>query len=98
MKAATRDRYGPPDVVEVREVERPNPVDDQLLVRVQAASVNRADLDALYPRWQLSRLFLGIRNPRRPGLGLDVAGVVESVGPKATRFKPGDRVFGDMYA
>src|SRR5256885_1678476 len=97
MKAATRDRYGPPDVVEVRDIERPTPVDDQVLVRVQAASVNRADLDALYPRWQLSRLFLGIRNPRRPGLGLDVAGVVESVGPNATRFKPGDRVFGDMF-
>jgi len=92
-----RDRYGPPEVVEVREIERPTPKDDEVLVRVHAASVNRADLDGLYPRWQLSRLFLGVRRPRSPGLGLDVAGVVKSVGPNVTRFKPGDRVFGDLF-
>jgi NADPH:quinone reductase-like Zn-dependent oxidoreductase len=98
MKAAVRDRYGPPDVVEVKDVDRPMPADDQILVRVHAASVNRADLDGLYPRWQLTRLFLGLRKPRTPRLGLDVAGVVESVGPGVTRFKPGDRVFADLFA
>jgi NADPH:quinone reductase-like Zn-dependent oxidoreductase len=97
MKAAQRDRYGPPEVVEVRDVETPVPVDDQVLVRVRAASVNRADLDGLYPRWQLTRLFLGLRNPRIHGVGLDVAGIVESVGPNAVRFKPGDDVFADLY-
>ena len=51
MKAAVRDRYGPPEVVEVRDVERPVPSSDEVLVRVRAASVNRADLDGLYPRW-----------------------------------------------
>ena len=98
MKAAQRDRYGPPEVVSVRDVETPVPVDDQVLVRVRAASVNRADLDGLYPRWQLTRLFLGLRNPRIHGVGLDVAGLVESVGPSATRFRPGDDVFADLYS
>ena len=69
-----------------------------MLVRVHAASVNRADLDGLYPRWQLTRLFLGVRRPRTPRLGLDVAGIVESVGPGVTRFEPGDRVFADLFA
>ena len=98
MQAAMRDRYGPPDVVEVRDVDRPIPSGDQVLVRVHAASVNRADLDGLYPRWQLTRLFLGLRKPRIPGVGLDVAGIVESVGPAVTRFRPGDRVFADLFA
>lgn len=92
-----RDRYGPPEVVEVREVETPVPTGDQVLVRVRAASVNRADLDNLYPRWRFLRLFLGIRRPRVRSIGLDVAGVVEAVGPDATRFRPGDEVFADLF-
>jgi NADPH:quinone reductase-like Zn-dependent oxidoreductase len=98
MKAAVRDRYGPPDVVEVRDVDKPVPVDDQVLVRVQAASVNRGDLDGIEPRPQFVRLFVGLRAPKNPRLGLDAAGVVESVGPNVTRFKPGDRVFGDLFS
>jgi NADPH:quinone reductase-like Zn-dependent oxidoreductase len=98
MKAATRERYGTPDVVEVREIERPTPVDDQILVRVRAASVNRADLDGISPRPGFVRLFIGMRAPRNHRLGLDVAGAVESVGPSATRFQPGDQVFGDLYS
>jgi len=97
MKAAVRDRYGPPEVVRIEDVDAPVPVDDQVLVRVRAASVNRADLDGLYPRWQFSRLFLGLRAPRAKGLGLDVAGVVDAVGPDVTRFKPGDEVFADLF-
>ena len=97
MKAAIRDTYGPPSVVRVEDVPRPEPVRDQVLVRVEAASVNRADLDNLYPRWKFLRLFLGVRAPRDRGIGSDVAGVVESVGPDATRFKAGDRVFGDLF-
>ena len=98
MKAAMRDRYGPPEVVEVRDVDTPVPEADQVLVRVEAASVNRADLDGLYPRWAFTRLFMGLRNPRQKRVGLDVAGTVEAVGPDATLFQPGDRVFGDMFA
>jgi NADPH:quinone reductase-like Zn-dependent oxidoreductase len=97
MKAAVRDRYGSPDVVRLVDVDRPVPTDDQVLVRVRAASVNRADLDGLRPRPGFVRLFIGLRAPRDRRLGLDVAGVVESVGPSVTRFRPGDEVFGDMY-
>lgn len=97
MKAAFRDRYGPPEVVELRDVDRPVPSDDQVLVRVRAASVNRADLDALTPRPSFARLFMGLRAPRNHSAGLDVAGVVESVGSSVTRFKAGDEVFGDMF-
>ena len=97
MRAAVAERYGPPDVIELREVPRPVPSADELLVRVEAASVNRADLDAIYPRWNFLRLFSGIRRPRQTGVGLDVAGMVEAVGPDVTRFKPGDRVFADLY-
>ena len=98
MKAALRDRYGSPDVVEVQEVDRPVPADDQILVRVHAASVNRADLDGIEPRPGFVRLFMGLRAPREKRVGIDVAGVVEAVGPGATRFRPGDRVFADLFA
>ena len=97
MKAAFRDRYGPPEVVELREFDTPNPTDGQVLVRVRAASVNRADLDYLQPRPAFVRLFIGMRSPKNPRIGIDVAGVVESVGTSVTRFKPGDPVFGDLY-
>jgi NADPH:quinone reductase-like Zn-dependent oxidoreductase len=98
MKAAVRDRYGPPDVVRVEEIDKPVATEDRVLVRVQAASVNRADLDGLYPRWQFTRLFFGVRAPRVRRLGLDVAGTVEAVGPDVTAFRPGDRVFSDLFA
>ncbi len=98
MKAAVRYRYGSPDVVQVVDVDRPVPADDQVLVRVRAASVNRADLDGIHPRPGFVRLFIGLRAPRNPRLGIDVAGVVESVGPAVTRFKPGDAVFADLYS
>lgn len=98
MKAAVYERYGPPDVVELREVERPVPTGNQILVRVRAASVNRADLDGLTPRPSFVRLFIGLRAPRNTRMGIDVAGVVEAVGPEATRFKPGDEVFADLYS
>ncbi|MGH2358519.1 MAG: NAD(P)-dependent alcohol dehydrogenase [Candidatus Limnocylindria bacterium] len=98
MKAALRDRYGPPEVVEITEVERPRPSDGQVLVKVRAASVNRADLDGLKPKPSFMRLFMGLRAPRSHGVGFDAAGVVESVGSGVTRFKPGDEVFTDMFA
>jgi NADPH:quinone reductase-like Zn-dependent oxidoreductase len=97
MKAAFRDRYGSPDVVELRDVETPVPADDQVLVRVRAASVNRADLDGLAPRPAFARLFMGLRAPRNHRLGLDAAGVIEDVGSAVTRFRPGDDVFADLF-
>jgi NADPH:quinone reductase-like Zn-dependent oxidoreductase len=93
-----RDRYGPPDVIELREVDRPIPSADQVLVRVRAASVNRADLDGLTPRPSFVRLFIGLRAPRNHRVGIDVAGVVESVGASVARFRPGDALFADLFA
>ena len=97
MKIATAREYGSPDVVRVEEIDTPTPDADEVLVRVKAASVNRADLDGMYPRWKFFRLFLGLRKPRLPWIGVDVAGTVEALGPQATRFKLGDEVFSDIF-
>jgi NADPH:quinone reductase-like Zn-dependent oxidoreductase len=98
MRQAFYERYGPPrEVVGLRDVETPVPVDDQVLVRVIAASVNRGDIDGIRARWAFLRLLTGLRRPRDPRLGLDVAGVVEAIGPAATRFAVGDRVCGDLF-
>jgi NADPH:quinone reductase-like Zn-dependent oxidoreductase len=98
VKAAIRDRYGPPGIVRIEDIDKPVPGEGELLVRVEAASVNRADLDALKPRPGFVRLFTGLRAPRNRGVGIDVAGVVEGVGGGVTRFKPGDGVFTDLFA
>ena len=98
MRIASARSYGSPDVVRVEEVETPKSEADEVLVRVHAASVNRADLDGLYPRWKFLRLFLGVRRPRLPWLGIDVAGEVVGLGPQATRFQLGDRVFADIFS
>jgi NADPH:quinone reductase-like Zn-dependent oxidoreductase len=98
MRAAVQDRYGPVDVIRVDEVPTPEPTGEQVRVRVEFASVNRADLDALGPKPGFVRLFMGLRAPRSPGMGIDVAGVVDAVGPEATRFHPGDRVFADIFS
>jgi NADPH:quinone reductase-like Zn-dependent oxidoreductase len=97
MKAAILERYGQPEHVEVRDVDRPVPGAEEVLVKVRAASVNRADLDGIQPRPSFVRLFVGLRAPRNHGVGIDVAGVVESVGESVTRFKPGDNVFADLF-
>jgi NADPH:quinone reductase-like Zn-dependent oxidoreductase len=98
MKAALRERYGPPDrSVALREVEAPSPAAGEILVRVRAASINRADLDYLGPKPGIMRPFIGMRAPRDPRMGIDVAGVVETVGEGATGFRPGDAVFADLF-
>ncbi|MGH9174300.1 MAG: NAD(P)-dependent alcohol dehydrogenase, partial [Vicinamibacterales bacterium] len=89
-------RYGSPDVLTFQEVDKPVATADKVLVRVHASSVNRADLDYLGGKPAFARLFTGLRAPKVRRLGLDVAGVVEAVGPNVTRFQPGDAVFGDM--
>jgi NADPH:quinone reductase-like Zn-dependent oxidoreductase len=99
MKAALQRGYGRPDeMVEIAEVDPPGPpTGDRVVVRVRAASVNRADLDGLGPRPGFLRPFIGLRRPRDPRMGIDAAGVVEAVGPDVTRLKPGDPVMGDMF-
>ena len=96
MKAILRSRYGPPDVLELRDIATPVPGVGEVLVRVHAASVNRADLDYLTGIPFLTRMGTGLRAPKHAGLGLDAAGIVEAVGAGVTRFAPGDRVFGNL--
>jgi NADPH:quinone reductase-like Zn-dependent oxidoreductase len=97
MMEAFKDRYGPPEVVAVRDVPVPVPGEGQVLVRVRAASVNRADLDAMKPKPGVLRLFMGMRAPRDQSVGSDIAGVVDAVGAGVARFKPGDEVMGDLF-
>jgi NADPH:quinone reductase-like Zn-dependent oxidoreductase len=93
MKAIVHDRFGSPEVLELREVEEPGAGDGEVLVRVQAASVNPADWYAMKGAPYVARAQMGLRRPKeRPGL--DLAGVVASVGGNVGRFKPGDEVFG----
>ncbi|MBM2822357.1 MAG: NAD(P)-dependent alcohol dehydrogenase, partial [Thermoleophilia bacterium] len=94
MKAAVRDRYGSPDVVELREIEKPVPADDEVLVRVRAASVNPADWYGVTGRPYVGRAAMGLRKPKSNRLGVDFAGTVEAVGKDVTQFRPGDEVFG----
>ena len=91
-----RSEYGSSEVLHFEEVAIPVPKDDEVLVLVRASSVNMADVDYLLGRPRFARLGTGLRVPKNRGLGLDLAGVVEAVGENATRFRPGDEVFGDM--
>ncbi|MEV4534346.1 NAD(P)-dependent alcohol dehydrogenase [Asanoa sp. NPDC049518] len=94
MKAVTYDAYGPPSLLRFVEVDRPVPRADEVLVAVRAVSVNASDWETLIGRPLYSRIG-GLRRPRFPTLGSDIAGVVEAVGPEVTRFQVGDEVFGD---
>jgi NADPH:quinone reductase-like Zn-dependent oxidoreductase len=94
VRKARRERYGPPEVIGVVEVERPTPRRDEIVVRVQAATVNRSDCAVLFAQPFFMRLMTGLLRPKRDDLGSDFAGEVEAVGPDATRFAVGDRVWG----
>ena len=94
MKAMVRERYGPPDVLELRDVERPAIDDDSILVRVRAASINAYDWHMMRGRPSLVRIVAGLRKPKSSAMGVDVAGQVEAVGKNVTQFRPGDEVFG----
>jgi NADPH:quinone reductase-like Zn-dependent oxidoreductase len=94
MRAIVHEKFGPPDVLEVREVERPPLTDDGVLVRVHASSVNPFDWHLLTGLPYLARLGAGFRKPKTQRLGADFAGTVEAVGKDRTHFQPGDEVFG----
>jgi len=94
MKAAVRDRYGSPDVVELREIEKPTPADDEVLVRVRAASVNPADWYSVVGRPYVGRFAMGLLKPKSDRIGVDFAGTVEATGKDVTHLEPGDEVFG----
>ena len=94
MKAAVRDRFGSPAVVELREIDRLMPEDEEVLVRVRAASLNMADWYDVMGRPYVGRTQMGLRKPKSNRLGVDYAGTVEAVGRDVTEFRPGDEVFG----
>jgi NADPH:quinone reductase-like Zn-dependent oxidoreductase len=97
MKAIVQTRYGnAADVLEFRDVARPRPGDDEVLVRVAASSVNPADWFPLVGRPYVLRPMFGLIRPRHPIPGRDVAGTVEAVGARVTRLRPGDEVYGEL--
>ena len=94
MKAIVYTKYGPPDVLQFKEVEKPAPKEGQILVKVYAASANPLDWHFMRGSPFLARLAGGLRKPKNPRLGADIAGRVEAVGAAVTQFRPGDEVFG----
>lgn len=94
MKAIAQDSYGTADALELRDIARPVPRDNEVLVRVLAAGVDPSILHLMTGKPYIARLALGLRKPKNPVRGWDLAGVIETVGAKVTRYKPGDEVFG----
>jgi NADPH:quinone reductase-like Zn-dependent oxidoreductase len=94
MKAIVYHHYGPPEVLQLGEIETPTPADNEVLIRIRAASVNPYDWHFMRGTPRFARLFMGLGKPKSSRLGADVSGSVEAVGGKITRLKPGDAVFG----
>ena len=96
MKAIVYTQYGSPDVLHLQEVEKPTPKDNEVLVKVHAASANPADWHTMRGEPFLARLVNGLFKPKNPRLGADFAGTVEGVGKNVTQYKVGDEVFGEL--
>jgi NADPH:quinone reductase-like Zn-dependent oxidoreductase len=94
MKAIVYTKYGPPEVARLAEVPKPVPKDDEILVKVYTATVNRTDSGFRSAEYFISRFWSGLFRPKYPVLGCEFAGVVEETGQKVTTFKKGDKVFG----
>ncbi len=102
MKAVICAGYGPPEVLQLKEVAKPTPRDDEVLIKVRATTVHIGDVrirsfDVPRLQWLLARMILGLTKPKDSILGLDLAGDVEAVGRMVTRFKPGDAVFATTF-
>ena len=94
MKAIVCTRYGPPDVLQFKEVEKPTPKDNEVLIKIYATTVNRTDCALLRAKPFFSRFFTGLFKPKKMILGTEFAGIIEAVGKNVSSFKVGDRVFG----
>ncbi|MBI3160504.1 MAG: NAD(P)-dependent alcohol dehydrogenase [Chloroflexi bacterium] len=94
MKALVRSRFGPPEVLELVDVEKPDPADNEVLVKVRASSLNAGDWYAMAGKPFIGRGAMGLLKPKSKRLGVDFAGTVEAVGKDITDFRPGDEVFG----
>ena len=95
MKAIVYYKYGTPNDLELKEVDKPVPADDEVLVKIYAASINDWDMGLLHGDF-INRMLNGIRKPKRKILGSDIAGRIEAVGKNVKQFKPGDEVYGDL--
>ena len=104
MKAAVYEKYGPPEVLQIKEVEKPIPKDNEVLIKIIATTLHRGDTrmrsftvpGSLFERL-MGRMVLGITGPRRKILGMELAGEIEAVGNNVTRYKVGDQVFASTY-
>ena len=94
MKAVVHTKYGPPEVLQLKEVEKPTPKENEVLIKVHAATVNRTDCGFRSAEYFISRFFSGLLKPKYQTLGCEFAGVIEEVGKDVTSFKIGDKVFG----
>ena len=102
MKAVVYTRYGPPEVLQLVDIPKPAPRDDEVLIRVHATTVTIGDVrmrSFTVPReqWLFARLYLGILKPQRPILGMELAGEIEAIGSTVTRFQVGDPVFASTF-
>ncbi|MFK4392252.1 NAD(P)-dependent alcohol dehydrogenase [Bacillus sp. AFS026049] len=98
MKAMVCTKYGSPDVLELKEVEKPTPKDNEILVKIHAATVASGDVrvrsfNSPFLLWLPMRMFLGLRKPRKPILGVELSGEIEDTGRNVTKFKKGDQIF-----
>ena len=94
MKAIIYENYGSPDVLELKEIEKPSPNKDEILIKVKAASVTPLDWHFLTGTPYIARLMAGFSKPKRNVLGTDVSGIVEAVGEDVTQFSPDEEIFG----